>query len=123
MKVRLLLGCALLMAIAPLGGEQRLTMKLAGTVAFAPADLVVRTTVPADDDNRAIEIVAESIDFYRSSEIQLEGARAPRTTMFHLRSLPGGSYEVRAILKGPGGRRLASVQGLFNVVGSPASDR
>lgn len=123
MRVWLFLVCALVLATATLGSEQRLAMKLAGAVAFAPADLVVRTTVPADEENRAIEIVAESIDFYRSSEIQLEGERAPRTTMFHLRSLPGGQYEVRAILKGPGGRRLALVQSRFSVVDNPASDR
>lgn len=116
MKVRLFLVGALMLAVTPLGGGQRLAMKLAGTVAFAPADLVVQTTVPADEDNRAIEIVAESSDFYRSSEVPLEGKSAPRTTLFRFRSLPGGEYDVRAILKGPGGRQLASVQSHFNVV-------
>ena len=123
MKARLLLVGALALAVAPLAGEQRVTIKLGGTVAFAPADLVVRTTVQADEDNRSIEIVAESIDFYRSSQIQLEGKHAPRTTLFHLRNLPGGKYEVRAILRGPGGRQLAFAQSPFNVVDDAKVDR
>ena len=54
--------------------------------------------IEADQDNRAVEIVAESADFYRSSQIQLEGDKAPRTTNFEFRSLPPGTYEVRALL-------------------------
>ena len=60
--------------------------------------------IEADQDNRAVEIIAESADFYRSSEIQLEGDKAPRTTNFEFRSLPPGTYEVRALLIGTGGR-------------------
>ena len=63
-------------ATLPLGAGERMTMKVSPAVAFAPANLIVRATVDADADNRAIEIVAESTDFYRSSEIQLDGDQA-----------------------------------------------
>jgi hypothetical protein len=91
-------------------------MRVSPSVAFAPANLVVRTTVEANKENRAIEIIAESEDFYRSSEVPLDGDRAPRTTMFEFRSLPSGEYHVRAVLKGAAGRELASTSSQMNVV-------
>ena len=99
------LGIVMIAATLPVGAGERMTMKVSPAVAFAPANLVVRTTVEADADNRSIEIVAESPDFYRSSEIQLEGDKAARTTTFEFRSLPSGTYEVRAKLIGPDGPR------------------
>ncbi len=123
MKLRLLVvGLLMFGAIAPIGaGERdRLTLKVSPAVCFAPANLVVRATVLADADNRAVEVVAESPDFYRSSEIQLDGDKAPRTNMFEFRSLPPGSYEVRAILIGSGGEERASVRQSVNVMASGA---
>ena len=99
MKLRAtLFGILMLTTTLPMGAGERITVKVSPAVAFAPANLVVRTMIEADQDNRAVEIVAESADFYRSSEIQLEGDKAPRTTKFEFRSLPPGTYEVRALL-------------------------
>src|ERR1041384_466738 len=117
MKVRAaLFGILTLTATMPLGAGERLALKVSPAVSFAPANLVVRATVPVDADNRAIEIVAESDDFYRSSEIQLEGDRAARTTMFEFRSLPPGTYEVRANLFGSNGRSRALIRQQVNVL-------
>ena len=106
----------------PVGAGERMTIKVSPAVAFAPANLVVRTTVEADADNRSIEIVAESSDFYRSSEIQLEGDKAARTTTFEFRSLPPGTYEVRAKLFGPDGQARAAARQQVNVMASGAGD-
>lgn len=96
-------------------------MKVSPAVAFAPANLVVRAYVMADPDNRAIEVVAESEDFYRSSEIQLNGEKAPRTNVFEFRSLPTGTYQVRAVLIGTQGQR-ALVRSEINVMSSGAGE-
>jgi uncharacterized protein (DUF2141 family) len=98
--------------------NDRLAMRVSPAVAFAPATLSVRTTIEADAGNRSVEIVAESADFYRSSEIQLDGEAAPRTTIFQFRSLPTGQYAVRAILKGQGGHEIATVQRRVDIVES-----
>jgi hypothetical protein len=74
--------------------------------------------IASDPDNRAVQVVAESSEFYRSSEIQLEGDRAPRTSVFEFRSLPSGTYEVRATLRGPSGRELALVRQQVHVIES-----
>jgi hypothetical protein len=107
----------------PVGACERMTMKVSPAVAFAPANLVVRTTIEADAGNRAIEIVAESPDFYRSSEMQLEGDKAARTTMFEFRSLPPGTYEVRAKLLGADGQTRAAVRQQVNVIATGSGDR
>ena len=98
----------------------RLTLRVSPAVAFAPANLVVRATIAADQSNRAVEIVAESETFYRSSEIQLEGDRAPRTSMFEFRSLPPGTYEVRATLRGSHGEDRSTMRQQINVIASGA---
>jgi hypothetical protein len=124
MKVRAcLLGILMTSTTLPIGAGERITMKVSPAVAFAPANLVVRATIQADADNRAVEIVAESPDFYRSSEIQLEGDRAARTTTFEFRSLPPGTYEVRAKLLGVDGQQRAAVRQQVNVIASGQGDR
>ena len=124
MKVRVVLfGILMLVGTLRLGAGERIMLKVSPAVAFAPANLVVRATIPADADNRAVEIVAESDDFYRSSEIQLEGERAARTSMFYFRSLPPGTYEVRANLVGANGRSRAMIRQQVNVLASGAGDR
>jgi hypothetical protein len=121
MKVRVaLFGILMVTGTLRLGAGERIMLKVSPAVAFAPANLVVRATIPADADNRAIEVVAESDDFYRSSEIQLEGDRAARTNIIEFRSLPPGSYEVRATLVGANGQSRAMIRRQVNVIASGA---
>jgi hypothetical protein len=123
MKVRaILIGMLMTTAAMPLGAgtRERLALKVSPAVSFAPANLIVRTTIEADQQNRAVEIIAESDGFYRSSEIQLDGDNAPRTTMFEFRSLPQGMYEVKAILYGSTGEPRAQVRQQVNVIASGA---
>jgi hypothetical protein len=118
-----LIGILLLTGARPLGAGERMTLKVSPAVAFAPANLIVRATILADADNRAVQIVAESDDFYRSSQIQLEGEKAARTSMFEFRSLPPGTYEVRANLLGTDGRSRAMIRQQVNVIASGTGDR
>jgi hypothetical protein len=117
--------CGILMLTAGLraSGPEPMTLKVSPSVAFAPATLVVRTTIEADQRNRAVEIVAESPTFYRSSEIQLDGDKAPRTNTFELRSLPPGSYEVKATLLDSTGQPRTALRAAVNVMDSAGSDR
>ena len=112
-----------LVATLPLGAGERMTIKVSPAVAFAPANLIVRTMIVADADNRAVEIIAESADFYRSSMVQLDGDKAARTSSFEFRSLPPGNYEVRANLFGARGEQRATVRQQINVMASGMGDR
>ena len=123
MKVRACLTGFVILISGAVGASDKLSMRVSPAVAFAPANLSVQATIEADSDNRSIEIIAESPEFYRSSEMQLDGDAAPRTTLFQFRSLPTGEYSVRGILKGPGGHEIATVERKVNIVESGATLR
>jgi hypothetical protein len=121
MKIRFtLLTLLLVSSVLPLraGSREPLAVRVSPAVSFAPANLIVRATIEADAGNRSVEVIAESSDFYRSSEIQLDGDNAPRTNTFEFRSLPSGTYEVKAILYGANGHPRAQARQQVNVISS-----
>jgi hypothetical protein len=89
------------------GANEPLTMNVSPAMSFAPANLVIRTRLEPDVNNRAMEVVAESAEFYRSSAIQLEGDRTPRAVTFEFRSVPSGEYRVTAAIIGTDGQPRA----------------
>ena len=123
MKVRGCLTGFVILISGAVGANDKLALRVSPAVAFAPANLSVQATIEADPGNRSIEIVAESPDFYRSSEMQLDGDAAPRTSLFQFRSLPTGMYSVRGILRGPGGHEIATVERKVNIVESGTTVR
>jgi hypothetical protein len=116
---RWLTGFVVLLAGAAQAND-KLSMQVSPVVAFAPATLRVQTTIEPDAHNRTIVVIAESPEFFRSSEIQLDGASAPKTSIIQIRSLPTGEYSVRGILRGPGGDEIATVERKVNIVESGA---
>ncbi len=116
MNVRVLLPALLLGFTLPAHAVDRVSLKVSPSVAFAPATLFVRATIDANHDNRALEIVAESDDFYRSSEIALDGEHAPRVTIMQFKSLPSGLYQVRAVLRGVSGEPPAPTDARVHIV-------
>ena len=90
-------------------------------IAFAPATLVIKTRVEPDADNREMDVVAESDEFYRSSTVQLDGDRAPVTSTFRLHGLPPGEYDVTAVVAGVNGQQRAVVHTHVTVIESGAS--
>ena len=118
MRTRAIL-CGLLLAVSgSVGAGERIVLKASPEISFAPARITIRASIEADADNRAMEIVAESEEFYRSSMIELEGDQAPRTSVFEFRDLPGGTYQISARLLGPSGKSLAYVRRTIDVIAS-----
>jgi len=105
----------LLAKAGPLDGGQPLTLQVTPAMAAAPAFISIRALVEASDDNRALEVVAQSSDFFRSSRIELDGRDAPPLSVFQYANLPPGLYEISAFLIGTGGQR-AAVSKLVKVV-------
>jgi hypothetical protein len=81
----------------------------APTMMLAPGHLVVQTVVEPDSANRAIQVIAESPDWYRSSEVELDGGTAPRKNTFEFKDLPSGTYEIHVTLLGSDGQQRALV--------------
>ena len=102
-------SCGLLLMMCGLsaGAGEKISLKASPEISFAPAHLIVRTAIEPNPDNRALVIVIDSPDFYRSSLIQLEGDQAPRTSVFEFRGVPGGNYEISARLLGQSGESRA----------------
>jgi len=121
MVKRAIFLCVLAIALPSAAGEP-LAMRVSPRMALEPALLTVQTTIEADADNRELDIVAESGNFYRSSSIHLDGANAPRLNVFEFKNLPTGTYDVTSVLVGSSGRR-AIVSRVFRVAPAPGSSR
>jgi hypothetical protein len=63
----------------PVNGGERLRLEVTPAQSMAPATVRIRARVEPSAANRLLAIVADGEDFYRSSEIQLEGDQAPAT--------------------------------------------
>jgi hypothetical protein len=114
MTARLALICGLLLLAKPSGSGDVLSIRIVpGLTATAPAAVAVIATIPAHEDNRALRVVAESSEFYRSSQFELNGDRAPRTNQVTFRDLPVGEYEITVILGGTRGQRAMSSRAFF----------
>ena len=66
-------GFLLIALASPLGAGESLAIKVSPAMALAPATLFVRASIEPHADNRSVEVVVDSEEFYRSSLIQLEG--------------------------------------------------
>ena len=110
--------CVFSLAPNALNGGEALQMKVSPAIQRAPAMLTVRIMVESSDDNRLLQVVAESPTFYRSSEVQIDGANSSPLRVFQFRGLPTGRYEVTGVLVGTQGRR-AMISRVAEVVPSP----
>ena len=121
MKARCLVVAMVLTATAVAGAKEPLSIRVSPAFSFAPANIVIRTSVEPDAENRSMEVIADSPEFYRSSTIALEGDRAPKTMMVEFRTVPPGDYNVTAMLIGADGHRRAIAQAQINVLESGAA--
>lgn len=114
-----ILTLALIVVAAPSGqSSERLTMKLIPTVGPAPAVLTIRTHIQPSTDNRTLKVVVQSGDYFRSSEVGLDGDRAPRANEWVFRGIPAGRYAVTASLNGTD-ETLAAAVLWFEATSSP----
>jgi hypothetical protein len=104
MGFRKALALAAIILLGSLGAEasddaeRPLHVRVSPALAHAPADLYIYVSVARRSDNRILRVTAESEDFFRSSETQLDGEYSARVTVVRFRELPPGGYEIRAEL-------------------------
>jgi hypothetical protein len=123
MKIGLLVGGLLVSAGSGLGAGPMFDVHVSPSVSAAPATVRIRVTVAPAADNRAVAIAVDSDDFFRSSEVALEGDRAPRTIFIEYKSLPPGRYEIRGVLVGSRGQQVGVARSGIVVTGIADSDR
>ena len=85
----------------------RLRIDVVPRFSSAPGAFRVRAIVTREENNRSLEIVADSGDYYRSSTLQLDGAHAATVTEMFFRNLPSGSYQVTVTLVDADGNRTS----------------
>lgn len=98
-----LVAMAALGATAGDAAEDRLRIDVYPRFTAAPAAVRVRAMVTPDEKNRALEVVADGGNYYRSSLIYLDGADAAAVTEMMLKNLPAGTYAVTVVLTDTGG--------------------
>jgi hypothetical protein len=103
------------------GGEV-LRIHVSPVIAREPALLVVRVMLESPAGGRFLKVTAESQDFYRSSEIPIDGRNATPLKVFEFSNLPAGVYEVTGILVGERGQ-WAAVSQVARVVASVGGPR
>lgn len=112
-------GLVVLM-VWPADGGQALSVTVTPLKSFAPASVRVITRITPDAENRSLALIADGENFYRSSEIPLEGDHAPRLFDLLLPNLPGGEYRIVAVLTDTAGRERAVANQFVTVLGGDA---
>jgi hypothetical protein len=105
---KVFLGLILLGTFSGADGAEPLRLRVSPEASFAPGYVKVQVSIEADAENRRLEVVAKSADFYRSSEVEIDGAQAPRTSVFEFRGLPAGEYQFTGVLTGAHGPRATA---------------
>ena len=85
--------------------RQKLTVRVTPLVRFVRGDARGMAIVPRHADNRLLRVILESADYYRLSELPLEGEDAPLTHPLYWQDLPPGSYCVTVQVYGATGLR------------------
>lgn len=100
--------CLFVMTSAVDGGEPLLRMRVSPLVSVAPGYVSISVSYEPAAENRRLQVTAESGDFYRSSEVQIEGAKGAPLGTFEFRNLPAGTYQLTGVLVGASGPRATA---------------
>jgi len=94
----LFVATALLGVVPGNAADGRLRIEVTPRISNAPAQVRVRAIVAPSAENRGLQVVADSPDYYRSSYLPLDGDNAALITETSFKNLPGGEYEISVTL-------------------------
>ena len=120
MKARMLLMTTATLSLIAVSGSANdvVAIRVNGHYFTEPATVDITVAVEPDQANRTLRIEADGDQYFRSSEINLDGPSEKRMHTVEFRNLPAGSYEVRAAVLSTNDVRAMAVQDL-EVTGSP----
>jgi hypothetical protein len=116
MSVPLTLSVFVALTALSASADEQLKIAVSPAQSFAPSNLHIQARVVPHAENRSLEIVAQSSEFYRSSRISLEGDRAAATNVFEFHGLPGGEYLISGILTDSHGHQRAIAEQQVRVI-------
>lgn len=76
-----------------------LEIQVSPTISMAPSTILVRVRVEHHANNRGLRVEADSENYFRSTEIELDGENAPLMNEFRFKDLPAGDYIITAVLR------------------------
>ena len=96
-----------LAAVVAHAGEagDELTLRMTPRFVSAPGFLRSLIRVVPNAENRLMRVEIDSAGYYRSSEIQLDGASAPMSHFMDWKEVPAGKYELTVTVIGASGPR------------------
>jgi hypothetical protein len=115
-KTKLVVGAIVLLGSFADDASSGLKIRVTPTVAIAPTDVIIYAFVERRPDNRLLRVRADSGDFLRSSDVQLEGEKSARLTIIRFPQVPAGWYDVEAVLIGSNGRTISVARARINVL-------
>ena len=95
--------------------EPALRASIRPRIGQAPAVVIIEVLVEPASENRFLDFVVDSGDYYRSSRVQLTGAAAPRVSVVEFRAVPAGAYDVLISMSGEAGTVRARLHERFVV--------
>ena len=98
--------------------DEAISITVRPAVATYRGSAQLKVLVARDDKNRSLVWEVDGPSYYRSSELQLNGAASPRSFVFMMRELPAGEFEVRATVK-RNDRTAVTDRSSIRVVGGP----
>jgi hypothetical protein len=94
-----------------------LTLRMTPRFVSAPGYLRSLIRVAPNAENRLLRVEIDSAGYYRSSDIQLDGALAPMSHFMDWKNVPAGKYDLIVTVMGPSGDTRLMRQLNFQVLG------
>lgn len=94
-------------------------LRLHGRYFSAPATVIVTVAVEPAADHRALIIEADGEHYFRSSAIELDGDKERRLHSMEFKSMPAGSYVLRAEVRSTERKVVGSASQDLIVTGVP----
>ena len=98
--------------------DEAISITVRPAVATYRGSAQLKVLVARDDKNRSLVWEVDGPSYYRSSELQLNGAASPRSFVFMMRELPAGEFEIRATVK-RNDRTSVTDRSSITVIGGP----
>jgi hypothetical protein len=93
--VRLLLLIGMTSSAQMIAADAPITIAVRPAVTVARATAQLKVLVARDDRNRVLQWEVDGPNYYRSSQIDLDGSSAPRSWLFWVKDIPEGDYDIR----------------------------
>ena len=86
-------------SVQMIAADAPVTIAVRPAVTVARGNAQLKVFVERDDRNRTLQWEVDGPNYYRSSQMDLAGAAAPRAWQFQVRDLPEGEYAIRVTVK------------------------